>query len=369
MRRKVCCIFNLAPHYRAPIYRLMDQELNCDFYFGDTVGGSIKTMNVEELEGYQKTLRRKVITRWKYYWLSGSLRPIFGSYKYYIISGGFKYLNLVLLIFVSKFTNKKVIAWGHGLKGNETGLGAVLMKKFYSYCDFVLLYGDRSKEIMVKKGIKKKKLIPLYNSLDYDTQLTIRKTITKNNIYNEYFGNDFPVIIHIGRIQQYKRLDKLLDLLDRLKKKGNNCNLVFVGKDVDGANLEAKAEKLGIANHVWFYGPCYEEGKNAELLYNASVCVSPGPIGLTAIHAATYGTPIVTNDNLKTHGPEHEIIHEGINGSFFELGDSQDFYEKVKYWLYTSQEVREKCKEYSWKIIDKKYNPHAQVKIIKKIIS
>ena len=56
-----CCIFNLAPHYRYPIYSLMDRDLSCDFYFGDRIETSMKLMDVAALSGYKATLENKRI--------------------------------------------------------------------------------------------------------------------------------------------------------------------------------------------------------------------------------------------------------------------------------------------------------------------
>lgn len=42
-----------------------------------------------------------------------------------------------------------------------------------------------------------------------------------------------------------------------------------------------------VDKNVWFYGSCYDEQTNAELIYNADMCVAPGNVGLTAIHAMT----------------------------------------------------------------------------------
>ena len=81
-KNKICCVFNLAPHYRSAIYKLMDSELNCDFYFGDQVGTPIKLMNVDELSGYKKTVKNIFILNKKYKWQKGVAHLIFKRYKF-----------------------------------------------------------------------------------------------------------------------------------------------------------------------------------------------------------------------------------------------------------------------------------------------
>ncbi|APA65500.1 glycosyltransferase [Maribacter sp. 1_2014MBL_MicDiv] len=368
-KNNICCIFNYAPHYRSAIYNLMDEELNCDFYFGDDVGSQITKMKVMELTGFKKTLKRIQVTKWNYYWLKGSLIPIFKPYKYYITSGGSKYLNMWVLLLISKFTKKKVIAWAHGMKGNENGLAKRLNYLYYSLCDTVLLYGERSRDIMIKEGIDSKKLVCIYNSLDYDKQLKFRQNLGNTNIYKHHFGNDHPIIIYIGRLQKSKKLEILISILNKLLNNGVNCNLVFVGKDLGDNDLKSKVNEYGLSKFTWFYGPCYDEQKNSELLLNSNLCISPGPIGLTAIHAASYGVPIITNDDFSNQMPEFEIIASGLNGDFFEKDNENDLYEKVKKWLLINNEKRSEAKIFSHSIIDEKYNPYYQIQVLKTVLN
>ena len=366
---KICCIFNYAPHYRSAIYKKMDLELKCDFYFGNSVDTQIAKMDEKQLRGFKKNFERIVFTKWNYFWLKGSLKPILKPYQYYITSGGSKYLNLWLLLFLSKFTNKKVFAWAHGLKGNENRLEKVINKIYYSLFDKVLLYGERSRELMIGEGFSPEKLICIYNSLDYDKHLDLRKKNQNNNIFINHFKNDYPVIIYIGRIQKSKKLEDLILILDRLISDGIKCNLIFVGSDLGDNNVKSEVEKYNLGQYVWFFGSCYDEMKIAELIKNGNLCVSPGPIGLTALHAATYGIPIITNDDYKNQMPEFEIIRNGLNGEFFKNNDHEDLYRKVKKWITISNERKEEVKKLSQSIIDDKYNPYFQIRILKKILN
>ena len=44
--------------------------------------------------------------------------------------------------------------------------------------------------------------------------------------------------------------------------------------------------------------------------------VSPGNVGLTAIHSLSYGTPVLTHNNFNNQMPEVESIQPGFNGYF-----------------------------------------------------
>lgn len=363
--KKICCIFNYAPHYRSTIYELMDKELQCEFYFGDKVDGKIAELDVNRLNGFKKKLKRLVVSKWNFFWLSGSLKPIFDNYEHYIISGSYKYLDYWVLIMLSKITKKKVYAWAHGIKGNENKIDKKLKLLFYRNCTKVLLYGERSRQIMIEHGIDPTKLVCIYNSLNLSAQEDFSNVKDNCTIYKDHFGNDYPVIVYTGRIQQSKKLEQLVLALKKINKAENKCNLVFVGKDLGDNQVKVLTEEYGLSDHVWFYGPCYDEQILSKLISCASVCVSPGPIGLTAIHVATYGIPIITNDDFNSQMPEFEIIKPGVNGDFFRLGDNDDMVDKIIDWINADSEKKLNAYKYSRNMVKTIYNAQNQIQILK----
>lgn len=369
MKEKVCCIFNIATHYRAPIFKLMDKELGCDFFFGDTLNNKIKTIDYNILQGFKKEVRNKNLRFYGYKWQKGVWQLIFKRYTHYIITGDPSVLSSWVLLILAKLTGKKVFAWTHGLKKPVENKGDYIKKTFYRLCHKILLYGDYSKNIMLKEGFKSDKLIPIYNSLDYQKQLSIRKNISNSNQYQGYFGNQSPVLIYIGRIQKSKKLDLLVEAVKALKNDNTNCNLVIIGEDVDGNDIPKLVKDYNLEKNVWFYGPCYDEEKIGQLLYDSDVCITPGLIGLTAIHSLTYGTPVITNDSFSSHGPEFEAITTGVTGDFFKTDNVENLCSKIIKWINLDNEERLQVRQESYRIIDERYNPFYQVKIIKELIS
>lgn len=56
MKNKICLIYNFGQHYREPIFRKMDKELNVDFYFGDYPEG-VKAFDYNTLNGHKGILK------------------------------------------------------------------------------------------------------------------------------------------------------------------------------------------------------------------------------------------------------------------------------------------------------------------------
>lgn len=369
MNTKICCIFNLAPLYRSRIYKLMNEELGCDFYFGDKIETTIKKLDYKGLDGFKKEVENKKIFNTSFIWQKGVVGLVFKrEYKYFILTGDSSILSNWMIAFFALLLNKKVYLWMHGLKSELSWKGKLLTYPLYYMANKFLLYSDYSKAFMVKKGFNPNKMVCIYNSLDYDIQLSIRKDLIKTNIYIDYFNNDLPVLIYIGRIQKSKKINLIIDAMSILKDKNILCNLVIVGSDSEKTGIEEKIVNNKFEKNVWMYGACYEEKKIAELIFNADVCVSPGNIGLTAMHSFTYGTPAISHNNFSNQGPEFESIKPGITGDFFEEDCAEDLSISIQKWINLAEDERKKVRLAAFSVIDEKYNPHYQVQVLKELI-
>lgn len=219
-----------------------------------------------------------------------------------------------------------------------------------------------------EEGFKRKKVFCIANSLDSDHEKEIRERLKTSTIYSDHFRNNYPTIIYCGRIQKRKKLPYILDSIKILKEEGIIANVVFVGKDIDNVDLLESARQMGIANQVWMYGPCYDDEELGELFYNASVCVSPGNIGLTAIHALSFGCPAITHNNFADQMPEFEAIRPGITGNFFKEDDVKDLAKKIRPWLTMDSQQRELTRQAAFAEIDRKWNIHHQIDVIKQVL-
>lgn len=369
MNTKICCIFNLAPLYRSRIYKLMNEELGCDFYFGDKIESTIKKLDYKGLDGFKKEVENKKIFNTSFIWQKGVVGLVFKrEYKYFILTGDSSILSNWMIAFFALLLNKKVYLWMHGLKSELSWKGKLFTYPLYYMANKFLLYGDYSKAFMVKKGFNPNKMVCIYNSLDYDIQLSIRKDLIKTNIYIDYFNNDLPVLIYIGRIQKIKKINLIIDAMSILKDRNILCNLVIVGSDSENTGIEEKIVNNKFEKNVWMYGACYEEKKIAELIFNADVCVSPGNIGLTAMHSFTYGTPAISHNNFSNQNPEFESIKPGITGDFFEEDCAEDLSISIQKWINLAEDERKKVRLAAFSVIDEKYNPHYQVQVLKELI-
>lgn len=368
MDKKICCIFNYAPHYRESIFQKMDDELNCHFYFGDTVFMDLKKIDYSKLKGYKaelKTLRFRSFT-----WQLGISKFFFRNYDSFIITADPRCLSYWLLILICKIRHKKIYMWGHGLKLPRVSKRAALLTKtfFQNASGGFFLYGNYSRNFMIEEGYPSNKLHVLYNSLNHEIQYKIRQDLKNEDIYKNHFNNNNPVIIFIGRLIKDKKLELILESQKKLRDHGVFFNTIFVGQGEMEVPLRLLSRKYELIDRVWFYGSCFDEQQNAKLIYNATFTVSPGDIGLTTIHSLVYGTPVITHSNFWKHGPEFEAITAGVTGDFFEEDNVNELAMKINKWINLVHENRDTIKMRCYKKVDLFYNPEYQIKLLKSVL-
>ena len=96
--------------------------------------------------------------------------------------------------------------------------------------------------------------------------------------------------------------------------------------------------------------------------------MTPGDVGLTAIHSLSYGCPVVSHNHFCSQGPEFETIIPNVTGDFFEYNNINDLADVIEKWLKLSALKGDEIKRVGFDLIDKKYNPYHQVGIISSVL-
>lgn len=367
---KICCIFNIAPLYREGIYRRMDEdpELEFDFLAGEESTGGIALMDFRSLKGFRGYLHNIYRKGGKLVWQRGAIRQAFlKRYDAYILTGNPGIRSNWIIALVARLLGRRVYLWSHGLHGDERGMKLRKNMGYFRLAGHLLLYGERPYRLLLEKGFPAERMTVIYNSLDYDKQLALRERIGDRGFIRNYFGNDLPLLTFVGRLTAAKRLDMLLDALALLAAQGTECNLAILGDGPVLGALTSQAETLGLTDRVWFYGETYDDDIIGAFLYHSAACVSPGNVGLTAIHSLMFGTPVVTHGNGNRQGPEYEAIAPGVSGSLFAEGDAEALAEAIRPWLELSREGRETVREACYAVIDEKFNPGRQMEILRSV--
>lgn len=379
LKEKVLVLTNIAPFYRKQLWLglLRKASFNCSFAYGESRTLGIPQMHLNDIENLLETKRiQNVRNIWfkkkALLWQSGAFRiALEGNYSVIVFLGECYCLSTWLSAIIFRLRGVRVVFWGHGIYGNESKLKLLFRKTFYRLAHQHLLYERRAKLLMTQLDFKPSDLYVVFNSLDYDKHKSLRnkfKGLTKNKVYPFLSNPNLPILVFIGRLTSAKKLDMLLHVANSMNDDKISVNLVLIGDGPERSQLESIGHQGLVEKWLHFEGACYSEEEIGKYLSVADLCVSPGNVGLTAIHSLSFGTPVCTHDNLANQMPEAEAIIDGYNGFYFKENDLYDLESGIKYWLATNtqrDQVRTRCFE----VIDKYYNPDYQLTVFNRVVN
>ena len=141
---------------------------------------------------------------------------------------------------------------------------------------------------------------------------------------------------------------------------------MIIGEGPQKSSLK-KISKEGLEKGwIYFYGKTYKESELSKLIYSSDLMVSPGNTGLNAVNTLSYGTPVGTHNNFNKQMPEAAIIENQKTGFFFNENDSDDLSLNIELWF--SKFSTNLTQAERRRIIDEKYNPEYQIKVIQKAL-
>ena len=364
---------NIFPHYDEPLWTtLINNIKGLEIGFDSNDNRGIKLVDIDS---YEPDLKNRFF-QIKNFWIMNKhlvfqlgviRRCILNNTVNNIFLGDSKIISTWISIIISKIKGSNVILWTHGIYGNEGKLKLFVRKIFYRLADKLILYERRAKAKMIELGFDKNNLYVIFNSLNYEKQRILYERFNlnqENNNFSFFKNNSLPVLIFIGRLTEVKKIDLLIKAVKKINKKNDIVNLLIIG-DGEQRNYLEKISKKYLDNTIYFFGECNDEEITGKFIFYSSLCVSPGNVGLTAIHSLSYGTPVLTHNNFNNQMPEVESIQPGFNGYFFEENNLDDLIKKILYHLKTQKISKNDCR----RVVDMYYNPKYQLSVFEKLIN
>ena len=377
-----CGIFtNIAPLYSKPLWNELNNSDKINYFFYSAKKGynSIRTIDPSESRSLNHPapfawyfLRNIYLKNVLVFQVGAIYYCIRTAYDVYIFNGEANCISTWLASLICRLKKKPVIFWGHGIYGNEKRLKRLFRVLFYKLADYHLIYGKRSKDLMVRSGFSEKKVFAVFNSLNFSEHNRLFQEVKDEDIVKmkkELFPSSFnnPVLIFLGRLTKEKKVQYLIRALSILKHQNKLFNCIIVGGGSEMKKILDTIKTSDLEGQVQILGENYDEIMNAKLIMMADCCVSPGNIGLTAIHSLSLGTPVITHGNYNNQGPEIEAIIPGLTGMFFIENDVGDLSAIIKEFVVPERkkQVREKCREE----IIRHWNPENQRGIFDNIVN
>jgi len=154
-----------------------------------------------------------------------------------------------------------------------------LEKRVPKLADHVITVTERFKIRLVSWGVSKSKITVINNGAD--TKM-FNPNVTGREIREKFNLKEDPVVVYVGKIEQYYHLDVIVKAASIVLKKEPSSKFLFVGFGRDLDNLKSLVEKLGISNSVIFTGFQPHE-RIPSFIGAADVTVFPHPSGI-AVH-------------------------------------------------------------------------------------
>ncbi len=216
----------------------------------------------------------------------------------------------LLIFFYSKLCGIPLIWWGHGIRPRER------FQSLYTYFSKAaaanIFYSQSGADKLISLGVPAERAIVAWNSIE---------TEEIDALIQDYVPSQRTDILYVGRLIPAKKTELLVrSYAKAVKEMDLEANLTIVGEGSARAKLEGLIAEFGIGDRVHLVGSAYQQSDLAPYFNRSRLSVSPGYIGLSAIHSMAYGLPMLVAD-AEPHSPEIAAIKDNVNALFFQADD------------------------------------------------
>ena len=361
----IAVVYTHFPHYRAAVFDALTKSHDYGFVFYYDPGGIEATIASGARQEAHNLLPVRRIG--PFYWQRGGI-SLAGSKAFdgFIFLGNPLILSTWFAVLHARLRGKKTFFWTHGWLRREAGIKGMIRRVFYRLADGLMVYGERAREIGIAAGFTPDRIHVVSNSLDYNQQRLFREKLCvqgegtpKSNSGSELPQK--PFFLTVSRLIPGVGLDLAIEAMACLSPASA---LVIVGDGPERDALENRARELSV--DIRFLGPIYDEERLAALFMATRAVVSPGKVGLLALHALAYGAPVISHGDLDRQMPEVEAITPGVTGALFRRGEVPDLVAAMKHFLEMPDNApnRDACRAAAVARVERDFTPQAQVRKI-----
>ena len=226
--------------------------------------------------------------------------------------------------------------------------------------NFIIANSHFTKELAIRVGINPSKIHVIFPGIQEPKAIKSSSKMEAKKI----FGNAFPKIITIARLDKRKGHDKILMLIKNLKPKFPNIKYVSIGTGNEEKNLIQLSKELSLDKEVVFLKRIKEDFKlallsesNLFLMPTRKVNSSVEGFGISFIEAASYGIASIGGKD----GGSSDAIYHNKTGLICDGNDLNSIYNSVttilqnEKFIKFGKEAKTFSENFYWNKIVKKY--------------
>jgi len=363
---RVQIIQPLIPAYRVPLFQKLAEhsDLRVKVCASRTISGRKNISSVEREDEYADLghpcigfLGNRFLWQRKL-----KLDPVMGKGDVIVFCGNLRFLSNIPLFVEAKKRKVGIVWWGHGFSKRRNPFKDAMGRLVMRFIDVRLLYTDKEIEEYKCKGFPESKLFAANNAIDQQPINEATKAWTGEKLKafkeREKIGGK-EILLFCGRRVDSVSLNDVFAALAQLSKTNDKYLFVIIGPDNSGGILGEKAKRLGVNDRIRWLGPMYDQHDLAPWFLSARCFVFPGAIGLSLLHAFSYGLPVIVPDC--THNPEISAFRDRENGLFYKDGEVEDLAKKISE-IVDHPEYQCHMSEKALKTVEKGYSMDSMVK-------
>ena len=313
----------IVPEYRVALFEGLGRKYagRIDI-FAANCSGSDKSYGLEQMPyDYGHPLRHMGPLQWqKGLSLNGLSRG-----DVVIVCGDIHQLSTIWIAVLARLRGIKVVWWGHHKSALAKECNVKIRLGIARVISNVMLcYTDAGVKYLLERGFCKGKVFATGNTIDISA--VNDATNTWDGILK--FGNK-KTLIFCGVLRDKVRVDVLLKALKILRSLRTDVHCVIIGAGDKMEEWKELSKSLGLDSDVTWAGEIRGQQNLAPWFLSSDLFVYPGRIGLSIIHAFSFGLPVVLNDNAENHGPEYDAFRPGVNGWSFRENDEADLARRI----------------------------------------
>jgi glycosyltransferase involved in cell wall biosynthesis len=334
---KVLIVQPVLPHYRVPLFAALAAIDD----FSLTVAASPKFPGTPnsisgapawaDLSHPCSSLGQQIF--WQH---SLRLPADMGAGDVLVFNGNPRILSNLPLFLQARRRRIGTLWWGHGWSSSSVAWRARIRYRLMRQADAVLLYTDA--EVCALRAMLpewRRPLFALNNTIDTAPSVQAALKWPKDRLDRFRSGHDLSgarLLLFCGRLRSVPptELEVALRAFAELYTEDSRWRMAIVGDGEERARLQRLGGTLGINAGLLWPGAIYDEQELAPWFLCADALVNPGAIGLSLLHAFSYGLPVVTHSDQRRHGPEIAALIDGRNGLLFARADARDLARQLR---------------------------------------